>query len=250
MQVKKKRKRRYAATVGGVFIIFALIGVITLVVVSINLTGMVLDNTREREKLENILRPVLMFDPVPFESPQNIPNDRLLLYSMWAALGAERDEPYEFDDNAELIVPASDLELHAARLFGPDITLRHGTFGANVQTTYYYDAERNIYNVPVEGQLYVYSPQVETIERAESESGVYNVRVGYVPPTTAWTTDFSGNKGRPAPEKYMIYVMRRLRGGSYQILALRDTEDNRFAANEPQMQQSTEETLAAPENSQ
>jgi len=219
MQAGRKRRRRYAAPIGGLFIALAIIGVIAVVVTSIDLTGKVLDNSNEKEKIGTLIRPVVMFDPVPFETPTDLENRQLLLYSMWANLGSEKRNTYSYDENAELIVPASDLEVAAANLFGPDIVLTHETFG-DYQTTYYYDEERNIYNVPVSAQLYVYTPQVESIELASRD--VYNVKVGYIPPQgDAWTTDFSGNKNQPTAEKSMIYVMQKTRNGYY-ILALRD----------------------------
>lgn len=217
-QVRKKRRRRYAAPVGGLFLVLALVGVIAVVIFSINLTSAVLDNSNEKEKLDRILRPVLMFNPVPFENPADIPPQQLLLYSMWANLSSEKFATYAYDENAELIVPASDLDVAAARMFGPDIKLEHHTFYDD-QTTYYYDAERNIYTMPVSAQLYVYSPQVLEITREQKD--IYNVLVAYIPPTNAWTADFSGNRGMPQPEKEMIYVVKKV-GGSYQILALRD----------------------------
>jgi len=45
--------------------------------------------------------------------------------------------------------------------------------------------------------------------------------VGYVPPMGAFTANVQGMRGEPVPDKYMIYVMRRV-GGTFQIVALRD----------------------------
>jgi len=228
-KIKYRRNRQYAAPVGGVLIVFALIGVITVIITCINLTVRVLDNSNEKEKLAGIVRPVLMFDPVPFENPADIDPQSMLLYCMWANLGSEKSNSYSYDENAELIVPASDLEVAAARLFGSEVTLQHQTFRdyGNYQTHYYYDAERNIYNVPVSAQLYVYSAQVEDIQR--SSGNLYDVTVGYIPPSgDAWTTDFLGNKETPEPDKYMVYVMEK-NGGDYRIVAIRDVESGQPA---------------------
>ena len=219
MPAKKKRKRRYAAPIGGLFALLALIGVAAVVMVSIQLTRQVLDNSAEKQKLEDIIRPVVMFDPVPFENVADIDPVQMLQYSMWSTLTGERRATYTFGENAELLVPSSDLEVAAAKLFGSTVSLQHQTFG-DYQVTYYYDRDNEVYDVPVIAQQ-VYTPRVDKIDW-DKESDLYIVLVGYIPPGNAWTTNFRGERGQPEPDKYMLYVMKRVRGG-YELVAVRDT---------------------------
>lgn len=219
MSARKKRKRRYAAPIGGLFVLLALIGAAAVVTASIQLTRRVLDNSAEKRKIEDIIRPVVMFDPAPFEKASDIDPLLLLQYSMWAALTGEKRSTYTFGENAEMLVPASDLDMAAAGLFGNEVVLQHRTFG-DYQATYYYDEANQVYDVPVIGQQ-VYTPRVEGIE-LDKEAGLYIVTVGYIPPGNAWTTNFSGERGEPTPDKYMLYVMRKTRDG-YQLVAVRDT---------------------------
>lgn len=216
-QLKSRRRRRIAAPIGGAFVVLAAIGVVTVIVSSIRLTLGFLDNNREKQRFENIIRPVVMFNPVPFESPDTISPEDLLRYSMWAALTGEKRGSYEYDDNTELIVPATDLDVAAARLFGSGVALVHQSFG-DYETSYYYDEAEGVYSVPVQAQLYVYSPRVIEITK---EGEFYNLYVGYIPPADAWTSDYTGKSGEPAPDKYMIYVMRK-EGNAYQIAKVRD----------------------------
>jgi hypothetical protein len=216
---KKGHRRKLAAPVGGMFVALALIGVITVAVASIRLTTGFLDNDRERRMFETIIRPVVMFNPMPFETPEAIGMDDLLRYSIWAALTGDKRASYETGGTTELIVPATDLDVAAARLFGPEIVLEHRTFG-NFSTGYYsYDAEANVYNLTRDSSLYVYSPLVYEVTK---EGEFYNLVVGFVPPSNAWTTDFGETEGEPVPEKYMIFVMRQT-DGSYQIAKVQDT---------------------------
>jgi len=214
---KKKRKRRYAAPIGGLFFVLAFIGVATLVFSSISLTTRVLDNAREKTKIEDIIRPVLMFDPVPFENPADIDSTQILYFCMWHALMDPKKTNYSFNETQEMIIPASDLDAAAATLFGSDVVLQHKTFG-EFETVYYYDRNRHRYQVPINAMLYVYSPRVEEIEQS---GGYYHVRVGYIPPSGAWAVGSQWNTGEAAPDKYMVYVMRRI-GNTYQIAAVRD----------------------------
>lgn len=220
-QIKRKRKRGYAAPIGGLFIVLAVVGVVAVIFLCINLTERVLDNSNEKNRLEALVHPVVMFDPVPFENPADIPPKQQLLYSMWVNLGGERRSSYTFNENGELVVPRTDLDVAAAKLFGPDVVLEHQTFSdvGDMPTTYYFDADKDVYTFPVTAQMFVYSPRVEAIDPAGSN--LYNVTVGYLSPNNAWTTDFSGNRAAPEPEKSMIYVVSKS-GGDYHIAALRD----------------------------
>lgn len=209
----KKRKRRYAVPIAGIFIVLALIGVITVVAVSIRFTVGFLDNDKDKQMFSEIILPVAMFDPPPFSDVKDIEMLDLLRYSIWATLKSEKRSSYEYLDSAELIVPATDLDVAAARLFGPEIELAHQSFGDDQDAAYVYHAAEGVYTVPVSVQLLVYTPQVLDIAK---DGDLLNLTVAYIPPATAWT-ESSG----PTPDKYMIYVMRKS-GNTYQIVRVQD----------------------------
>lgn len=218
--VKKQRKHKYAASIGGVFILLALIGVITVIVASLNLTGRVLDNSRQLTMFEDIVRPVMMFDPMPFETPNDIEMNNLLLYSMWTMLTSERAANYTYSDTQELMVPASDLDYAAATLFGSEVKLVHQTFG-DYETPYIYDPQKNMYNVRVTSQLYVYSPDVREVVK---EGELYRLDVYYVPPGNAWTMTFAGDRVTPFMEKHMYYYMAKGKD-TYQLVKMQNPPD-------------------------
>lgn len=216
-QIKKRRKRRYAAPIGGLFIGLAALGVITVVYVCFRLTAAVLDNSSEKLMFENIVRPIVMFDPAPFEKPTDISMDNLLTYSMWSTLMSEKRDTYQFGENSELMIPASDLDVAAAKLFGSEVKLTHYSFG-DYEMFYFYDEPNQIYNVPVNVLLNVYTPEVETITK---NGDLYELSVGYVPSGVAWNTEYAEGRSRPEPEKYMNYFMRKSKTG-YTIVKLQD----------------------------
>ena len=217
MPAARPKRRRYAAPIGGLFLLLAFIGLAVVVVASIFLTGRVLDNSREKDKLEDVVRPLVMFDTVPFERATDIDKTQMLYICMWHALLDAKGQVYGIDENQEMLVPASDLDVAAAKLFGPEVTLEHKTIG-EYENTYFYDGERQTYSVPITIQLYVYSPRVESIEK---NGELYHVRVGYIPPTGAYTANLRGDRENPQPDKYMVYVMKKA-GDSYQVVAVRD----------------------------
>lgn len=194
-----KKRRRYAAPIGGALIVLALIGIVTVVLWSMRLTTRVLDNQSEKDRFADIIRPVAMFDPAPFDDPKNLDMISLLRYSMWRTIKSDKLENYPDNDNWELVIPASDLDVAVARLFDADITLEHQSF-TDGDSVYRYVEKDGVYLVPKAVQLLVYRPVIVEITK---EGEFLKLYVGYVPPETAWT-DADG----PQPEKYMIYYMR------------------------------------------
>lgn len=220
MQQQKHRnsRRRYTAPIGGIFVLLALIGVVTVIVASLRLTSRAFDNTGEKERFEEIILPVLIFDPVPFESPEDIEMQNLLLYSMWATLTSERARNYTYNENQEMMIPASDLDVAAANLFGGEIQLEHQTFSDYSDSTYAYDKDKNSYHIRVSAQLYVYTPDVREIAK---EGDLYRLDVYYTPPGDAWNMTKTKVNLSPFGEKHMYYYMRKGKD-SYQLVKIAD----------------------------
>ena len=125
---RSSRRNRYAAPIGGVFIILCFVGFFTVASFCLNMTKGLLDNSRKKQEYETMLLPVVIFDPVPFENPVNIDNASLLQYSIWATAMGEKRDQYEYDDNNFVVIPASDIDVTAQRLIGPDVNLEHRSF--------------------------------------------------------------------------------------------------------------------------
>jgi hypothetical protein len=198
--------------VGGAFLLLAIIGVATVITLSLQLTGRVLDNSQEKERLAALIRPVVMFDPVPFEAPADIPMNNLLLYCMWQTLLGEKAQNYTYNENQELVIPASDLDVACALLFGADAVLEHQSFG-DYSSSYRYNPTNKTYNVRVSTELYVYSPEVREITK---EGELYCLDVYYVPPGNAWRMTPAGQEASQYTEKHMYYYLSTNRNG-YQL---------------------------------
>ncbi len=208
------RKNKYAAPVGGIFLLLALVGLISVGIFCVRFTQGLLDNTQEKREFERIIYPVLMFDPVPFENAQDADPLMLLQSSIWSTLLGEKRDSYQENAIGWKIVPASDVDVACARLFGPEVQLEHQTITNFVDTTYTYDEETRTYYVPVDGVTPFYTPSVQ---RVVKEGDVYTLDVGYVAPATAWSYE----ETEPEIEKMMIYELLRV-GDHYQLTAIRD----------------------------
>lgn len=233
----KSPRRRGTMVLGAAFLLFALIGVITVITLLVGWIGRLLDNPTQKQELASFIRPVAMFDPVPFTSIDQADMNMVLQSSIWSALLTDgRQDKYSYDDMGRLILPATDVDAACARLFGPNIELTHTTFG-DLEMTYLYDSDLKSYLVPVSGFLAAYTPQVVEIE---NEGDTLVLTVGYLPSGTMWSADLNGNVYEPDPDKYMLYILQETENGSYYISSIQDVPaDSEYAMPTHGIQQSS-----------
>ena len=224
--IGKKRKHRYAATVGAVLIVLAIIGTVSLCSMLINFGARILDNTRQKEAFEWKIYPLLMFDPAAFENPNQLEEKFILKTALWSTLLENRTK-YAYDENGMLIVPASDLDVAAKSLYGDSVTLVHQTFSEGYDFFYLYDEETNTYSVPIMGQTASYVPKVVDIRK---DGNIYTLIVGYVAPTTLWSVSEDGSS-ESVPDKYLYYDLEKLENGNYIIKAVRRIPEDELPDN-------------------
>lgn len=224
---KVRHKNRKTATFGFLFLFFAAIGVIFSVVGITRAIGKFAVDNSETEKIERFLTPVVMFDPAPFEDASQLDETLLLRSSLWATLLNTDTEQYATDDLGNLIVPASDVEVYAAKIYGSGVKLNHQTLRSNSGgEQFVYDESIQSYHVPAVGEGSFPSPKVTKIVR---NGDTFEVTVGYIPPGSSWGMFVDGKKQEPEPEKYKLYKLKK-NGSDYQILALEDIADKDLPA--------------------
>ena len=214
---KKRGKHRYAAPVGGAYILLALIGVIAVIYGAVQLYGKLTDNSKLLRQIERQIQPVMMFDPVPFDNIQDVDNKVLVKTSIWSCMYSDKRGSYTYDDNGMILIPVSDVEVAAVKLYGPEAKLTHTSLEED-GISYTYDAENNVYRVPMMAQGGYYTPMVVDMQK---NGDVYEVTVGYVAPGASWTTTEDGDSYTPTPDKYMIYRMKK-EDGEYYIVGIKD----------------------------
>ena len=214
---KKRGKHRYAAPVGGAYILLALIGVIAVIYGAVQLYGKLTDNSKLLRQIERQIQPVMMFDPVPFDNIQDVDNKVLVKTSIWSCMYSDKRGSYTYDDNGMILIPVSDVEVAAVKLYGPEVKLTHTSLDED-SISYTYDAENNVYRVPMMAQGGYYTPMVVDMQK---NGDVYEVTVGYVAPGASWTTTEDGDSYTPTPDKYMIYRMKK-EDGEYYIVGIKD----------------------------
>lgn len=214
---KKHGKHRYAAPVGGAYILLALIGVIAVLYGAVQLYGKLTDNSKLLRQIERQIQPVMMFDPVPFDNIQDVDNKVLVKTSIWSCMYSDKRGSYTYDDNGMILIPVSDVEVAAVKLYGPEVKLTHTSLDED-GISYTYDAENNVYRVPMMAQGGYYTAMVVDMQKKD---GIYEVTVGYVAPGASWTTTEDGDSYTPTPDKYMIYRMKK-EDGEYYIVGIKD----------------------------
>lgn len=215
--INKRRKHKYMATVGAVLIALAFIGSLAVFSVLVNFGARILDDTNRKEAFEWKIYPLLMLDPATFENPNQLDEVVLLKTSLWSALLENRTR-YSYDEYGMLLVPASDLDVAAKKLYGNAVALEHQSFSEGYDFYYLYDEETNTYSVPVMGQTAAYVPKVVEINK---DGNIYTLIVGYVAPTTLWNVSEDGSS-ESVPSKYLYYDLEKIDRNEYVIKSVRN----------------------------
>lgn len=214
----KARKSNLAAPLGAVVLVLALVGAVFLLSAAWKTAASILDNSGKKKELEQLVLPVLMFDPIPFDSVETADPITLLQSSIWAVVLNDTSGKYTIELGESLTISETDVEAAATRLFGPDVKLTHQTFG-EMDQNYYYSENNHTYYVPLYTQVGYYIPRVTKIEKEADD--VYSLTVGYVAPNNGVLVAMDTETREP--DKYMIYDVKYNREKKqYYILALRD----------------------------
>lgn len=201
--------------VGIIASILAVIGLITVIRFSIDTVGNFTDKTADKQKYEEMLTPVVMFDPDPFDDLTQADVSQLLNSAVWALLMSEEGAdkyPYSEGETFGIVVPQADIEQYFVSLFGTEIDI--ASLHSSIDMSEYeitYDAALKSYILPITGVESAYTPKVYEIEKQGSS---LVLSVGYIA-NTAWVQIEDGEYTAPNPDKYMKITLRERDGGMY-----------------------------------
>lgn len=223
---KRRGRYAYAAPLGMLISLLAVVGVIALVVTGVGAIRKSMDTTPLKEELYYFLEPVLVYTPTAFTAEEPAEQDAFLNAAAYRVLLAEQirmlreaDEytQYAVDDNGRLAIPVAEIEASYDVLFGTGMPLTNRTLEASGLT---YSEADGCYYVPFEVANTGYRPVVDSVKR---RGGTYRVRVGYVPITDI-RMDEHGNEIKPTADMaahYQTYTLTRT-GETYYISACAD----------------------------
>lgn len=212
---KSGKKNKLAFPLGIIASILAVIGLITVIKFSTDSIKNLTDNTADKKKYAEMLTPVVMFDPDPFDDLTQADVSQLLNSAVWALLMSEDGAdkyPYSEGENFGIVVPQTDIEKFFVSLFGTEIDI--ASMHSSIDMSEYditYDAALKSYILPITGVESAYTPKVYDIDKQGSS---LVLTVGYIG-NKAWVQIDDGEYSAPEPDKYMKITLRERSGGMY-----------------------------------
>ncbi len=214
----RRGRYKWAAPVGFLMSLLAVIGVIAVVATGVGMVRDLADDTVLREEIYYFLQPLTTYNPVPdFLDINEEDHDALMRAAVWRITEAERvrmlrekddNTAYELDNNGRLIVPVTEVEAEYKYLFGDAAVLKHRTLG---EDDVEYSESNSCYYIPFNFISSLHQPVIDTIRRRGDE---YQVRVAYVS-VNDLEVDEHGNTVDPTPDMAdftQIFVLKRVDG--------------------------------------
>ncbi|MBQ2974614.1 MAG: hypothetical protein IJE19_09690 [Clostridia bacterium] len=224
MAAKKRKKNKLAFPLGVLTVILAIIGLVTVVGFSVDTVKNLTDKTAQKKEYEEMLKPVVLFDPDPFDDLTQADVSQLLNSAVWALLmsdeGADK-YPYSEGENFGIVVPQADIEKYFVSLFGTEIDI--ASMHSSIDMSGYditYDAALKSYILPITGVESAYTPKVYDIEKQGSS---LILSVGYIG-NSSWVQVADGEYTAPEPDKYMKITLRERSGGMMYVSSIQSTD--------------------------
>ena len=242
---ERNKRRRFRQLLGAVLCLLILIGAFNVLAAAVSGVAALFDDTDKKLEYEARLQTLVMFDPLPFPSLDQMDDSTAALVkesAIWSALYTAQQsstglDNYERDpDTDALIMPAVDVDAAVAALYGPDFKIEHGSFDG-VDMSYIYLEDQQGYLIPVTSQMGLYTPKVEQLKK---QDGKLRVTVGYVP-TPALSGDYSMSTPSE-PTKYMDYIFEK-NGRTWYLTAL-ETSEMKVTASSTSTSQPAEDAVA------
>lgn len=214
-KTNKSGKNKLAFPIGIIILILAVVGTVATAKFAVDSVKNMTDDTADKKKYEQMLKPVVMFDPDPFDDLKQANVSQLLNSAVWALLMSDEGAgkyPYSEGENFGIIVPQEDIEKYFISLFGTEIDI--ASMHDSIDMSAYdiaYDAALKSYILPITGVESAYTPKVYEIE--EKGSSVI-LSVGYIG-NKAWAQVEGDSYVAPEPDKYMKITLRERSGGMY-----------------------------------
>lgn len=183
---KGKLKRRIYAVLGVVFTIFAIIGIITSAGKGIAFLKSFTSGEMKKDSFTELIYPVVIMDIESFDKPADLTSEQIVTASIWSIImNDEKLEKYPVNiaGGDVISISAYDVEAEAVALFGQDhAEFVHTTVGP-VNSRFYYDSDKGVYNVPIHPIVFTYEPEIKSIVKSGNK---YTITVDYIDERPSW----------------------------------------------------------------
>ena len=179
----KSLKKRLYTVFGIVFAVLACVGLVTVIATAVKLLGSFTSGDSKKTGFADVVYPAVIMDIESFDEPSQLTSDQVITAAIWSMIMSDGTlDSYEktFD---VVRVPAVDVESYAVKLFGDDLPeLTHTTVGP-AESRFYYNEEKESYNVPLTPVTFTYSPEIKSVIKSGSE---YTLTVDYIDELPEW----------------------------------------------------------------
>lgn len=225
---------RFAAWVGLTVILLAIVGLISIVVLGVNLIRNAMDNTDLMNELHDQAYPLSYYQPAEFTSAEQADQALLLRAACFSIVkkeevrqlresGESYTEKYKTDECARYIVSASEITKEYQRLFGKDAKPAFQNIGSDNQkyAQFEYDKEKNCMYLP--GPYVTSTSAYETLaDDIRVQGNTARVRIGYVLKTNLQIDDLGRQLDPTADmaEFFQWYVFEQGEDDSWHLVAV------------------------------
>lgn len=216
--IRKSFKRNSYLTIGVVVSVLALIGFVSSVLFIKGVAEGIANNTKQKEEFKSMVYPLVIIDSPEFDDVTQLSPDSVINAAIWDILLHGDISKYE-ESYENITIPQADVELHATKLFGKNLTFKHRDVG-DISLTFYYNSETKSYTVPVTPEFFSYSPVIRNVAK---NGDTYDVAVGYLAPAPSWVEE-RDKELATLPEKYVIVKLKKDDNG-YIIVSCKETDE-------------------------
>ena len=225
---------RFAAWIGLTVILLAIVGLISIIVLGVNLIRNAMDNTDLMNALHDQAYPLTYHQPEEFDSTKDADQALLLRAACFSIVKKEEvrqmresgenfTEKYKTDEYARYIVSASEVTAEYQRLFGKAAKPTFQNIGSDNQkyAQFEYDKEKNCMYLP--GPYVTSTSAYETLaDDIRLRGDTARVRIGYVLKSNLEYDDL-GRQLDPTAEMaefFQWFVFEQAEDGSWHITAV------------------------------
>ena len=210
-----KKKSRLAFPLGMLIIIFAIVGIVATGKAGVSLFRDLTDNSAQKEEYEEFLRPVVMYDPDPFDDVRSADITQLVNAAIWSLItqsNSTESFAYSTGDNMGILIPVEQVTAEFIRLFGNEIDIASQYDSIDMSShDITYDSAQGGFIIPITSLEVAYTPEVYEIEK---KANSIILSVGYIG-SKAWADVDSDKYVAPQPDKFMKITLRQSDKGYY-----------------------------------
>ncbi len=202
---KAKRRRRIIRQIrGAIFVVLALIGIGTIVSLTVRGIRSALSHDDEKEVFTSLVAPLVAEDPVPFESIDKANVSMLTESAIWATFDGEDTSKYSSDSEGRLQIPIVDISRYFKKMYGSSVEMIRRKSFSLLNLTYEYDSDTDTYAIPAVNFTGAYAARVTDVA---TTGGTKVLKVAYLKPGSK--IDMSQPLDPESVVKYMDYILMK-----------------------------------------